>query len=117
MTDPHKRPRIVVPMLFALAAAASITFGACRQDDEDEDDFDVPMDVRNSCEDYCEQRKLCKDETNEEKCRNNCIDAMTNCQVDELDAALDQLDQCGSESCDDFIGCTINVGAQCIFGL
>ncbi|WP_146657893.1 hypothetical protein [Enhygromyxa salina] len=117
MTDPNKSPRVFVSMLFAFAAVASFAFGACRQDDDVDDGSGASFDVQNSCADYCEQRKLCKDETNEETCRNNCEDAMSDCQADEQDEALDKLDQCANESCDDFLGCTINVGAQCIFGI
>jgi hypothetical protein len=117
MTDPQKTPRFLIRVLFAVAAVASFALGACRQTDADEDESGASLEVMNSCEEYCQQRKLCKDETNEEKCRNNCIDAMTDCQVDQQNAALDKLDQCANESCDDFLGCTINVGAQCIFGI
>lgn len=104
-------------LLFALAAVAGIGLGACRQDDADQDEYEPSMEVLNSCEDYCRRAKLCDDDRDEQKCENTCIDAMTNCQVDEQGPALDKLDQCSSESCDDFFGCTVNVGAKCIFGI
>ena len=113
MNNPRKSFGV---LLFGLAAVAGVALGACRQDDAN-GDSGPSFAVTSSCNDYCSQAKLCNDDLNEEKCRDNCEGTLTNCQVDEQDAALDKLDQCAKESCDDFIGCTVNVGAKCIFGI
>jgi hypothetical protein len=117
MTDTSKKSRIWGPLLFALAGLAGVTLGACRQDDGDVDESDASVQVRSVCAEYCSRMIECDDDRNQEKCNNDCADAMTDCQVDEQQAALDKLGVCARESCDDFLGCTINVGAQCIFGI
>lgn len=117
MTDTSKGFRAFGPLLFALAAVAGVALGACRQDNGDGDESDASLQVKNNCEQYCGRMSECDDERDQEKCFNNCVDAMTDCQVDEQEAALDRLDLCSRESCDDFFGCTVNVGAQCVFGI
>lgn len=115
MNEYKKSSRALGPLLFAFAAVAGLALGACMEDDDD--DWDPPLEVRNSCEDYCAQAKLCDDDVNEQNCRDKCTNAMGNCQTDELDIAVDELRQCSNETCDDFVGCTISVGAQCAFGI
>ena len=117
MVHTSKSLRGFGPLLFALAATAGVALGACKEDDTEEYDAGATQEVRNSCADYCDRAKSCDDERNEEECTNKCIDRMTDCQVDEQGAALDKLSACSNESCDDFFGCTVNVGAQCIFGI
>lgn len=115
MTDTRKKIRGWGPLLFTLAGLAGVTLGACREDDGDESDASIQ--VRNTCAEYCSRMVECDDDRNQQKCNDNCVDTMTDCQVDEQAAALDKLDVCSRESCDDFFGCSINVGAQCIFGI
>jgi len=107
------------PAMVALAAFAGLALGACRQSDADDDDDDsaATLEVRNACADYCAMAKVCNDNVDEENCYEGCLDNMTNCQVDEQAEALDKLRECADESCNDFLGCTIEVGAQCYFGL
>jgi len=115
MSDTSKSFRAFGPLMFALAAAAGVALGACREDDGDESD--ASLRVRSACQEYCARAVECDDDRDEQKCHDNCVDAMTDCQVDEQDAALDQLDVCARESCDDFFKCSVKVGAQCIFGI
>lgn len=100
--------------MLALAGLTGIMFGACRDDDGDDGvDFFAEQD----CRDYCERAVECDDDRNEEDCVESCIDRMGSCQADEQEAALEQLQDCADESCDDFLACTIDVGATCYFGL
>jgi hypothetical protein len=117
MIHTNEKLRAFGPLLFTLAAVAGVALGACKGDDNDGDESGASLEVRNSCEDYCERAVACDDERNRDDCNDKCIDRMTDCQVDEQTAALDKLAVCSNESCDDFFGCTVNVGAQCIFGL
>jgi hypothetical protein len=104
------------PAMFGLAAFAGIALGACRQDDGD-DGTEASLEVRNACDDYCVKAKECDGDIDEENCYERCLDNMGNCRVDEEEEAIEKLQQCANESCDDFIGCTVEVGAQCYFGL
>lgn len=94
-------------MILLIAGAASIAVGACSDEAKSE----------RSCKEYCAQAKLCDTSLNEQKCVNSCVEAVGSCMADELEDALQQMDNCANESCDDFVGCTINAGAQCYFGL
>ncbi len=103
--------------LLGFAAVAGLLIGACQGDDDNDDDYEAPAAVEEACADYCMRAKECNDETDEPKCADDCVAAMGNCQVDELDQATAMLEQCANESCDDLIGCSINAGAECFFGL
>ena len=102
--------------LLLVAAATGFVGGACKDDDDgvDSDDGAQFMVV---CKNYCARAELCNDNINEEKCISRCVRSVENCMADEQDLALYQIDVCASESCNDLIGCSINAGAQCYFGL
>lgn len=117
MVHTSKTVRGFKPLLFAIAAMAGVALGACKEDDPEEYDTGATLELKNSCADYCSTAVACDDERSHDECTTKCIDRMTDCQVDEQAAALDRLDACTNESCDDFFGCTVNVGAQCVFGL
>ena len=70
-----------------------------------------------SCARYCNQAEDCNDEVDVDECKSDCEDAVSNCQEDEKDHALDDLENCAMESCDDFAACTIGAGLQCTFGI
>jgi len=70
-----------------------------------------------SCGDYCAQLSMCDDETDIAECEEDCEAAAGNCQADELDQALDELDECAAESCDDIGGCTVGAGLECYLGI
>lgn len=102
-------------LLLVCAAAGGLVAGACA--DEDDENGATSVRAEMSCQDYCDRAKLCDDETNIDNCIDKCLDRIDDCMADEQEAALDQIDVCSTESCDDFTGCTINAGAQCYFGL
>ncbi|PRQ08694.1 hypothetical protein [Enhygromyxa salina] len=117
MPDANRNLRAFGPLVLALAAVAGLTFGACKPGEKDTDEPGPSFDVQNSCKDYCRQAKMCDDSINEQNCRDNCNTAMKSCQADEQKQAINRLDECGKESCGDFVGCTVDVGAQCVFGI
>jgi hypothetical protein len=73
--------------------------------------------IEQTCEDYCAQAKTCNDDLDEDACIENCTNTMDDCMADEQEEALDDLDTCGNESCDDFAACTIGAGLECAFGI
>lgn len=73
--------------------------------------------VEITCEDYCAKAHECDDDSSQSACVADCKDAMGDCMADEQEQALDDLDACAADSCDEFLGCTIGAGLQCSFGL
>lgn len=100
-------------LLFMFVAILGFAIGACKPNGVD----NAPQAVRDACEAYCARAHDCKDEVRYENCRTRCIDAMTDCQADEQAAAIDELELCAQESCDDVLACRISAGARCVFGL
>ncbi len=75
-----------------------------------------PHRIEKTCEDYCAKAAECSDEVSESDCVADCKDSIGDCMADEQAEALDDLDSCAADSCDDFIGCTIGAGLACTFG-
>jgi hypothetical protein len=73
--------------------------------------------ISRTCADYCAAAVGCNDDLDEDDCASRCEDAMDDCMADDQEDALDDLDACAEDSCDDFAGCTIGAGLECAFGL
>ncbi len=73
--------------------------------------------INATCRDYCNQAADCNDDIDVDDCRADCESTMEDCQADEQEEALDDLDDCAVESCNEFGACTIGAGLQCSFGL
>jgi len=93
----------------ALALALGVSIGACNGTGDTR--------IKLTCKDYCAKAAECDDEVDEDDCVADCRDTMQDCMADEQEQALDDLDACGEESCDDFLGCSIGAGIQCTFGI
>jgi hypothetical protein len=94
--------------------------GACRVDvEEDGDGVDIePIDpVERTCTNYCERQAECDDEVNTEDCVDDCVDTAGNCQADEQEQALAELDECAEETCDDIGECTVGASLECYLGI
>ena len=102
------------PLVLALGAVMGIAIGACQRDSDDDA---LGLSGEETCRDYCERARECDKELIEKDCVDDCIDAMSDCQADEQQQALDELEACTEESCDDVLGCSIDAGATCYFGL
>ncbi len=102
--------RTLVLALFGGACFGAI---ACGEDDPTDSSLEVEL----SCADYCRKAVECDDDIDQEECEVNCEDAAKDCMADEQDEALNQLDECSEETCDDFGGCTVGAGLQCTFGI
>lgn len=73
--------------------------------------------VGRTCESYCSTVAACDDDVDEDDCVSRCENTMEDCMADEQEHALDDLDSCAEESCDDVGACRIGAGLQCTFGL
>lgn len=111
-----RRPFAGAIALFGLLTAGAVGF-ACGEDDDGDDNYELPFKVATACSDYCERRADCDDEVSRNACEDRCTDTMRDCQADEQDQAVDDLDLCAAESCDDVLKCAVGAGSQCYFGL
>lgn len=88
----------------------------CNDDDGGQAGVD-DAELQSTCQAYCDHARTCDDEVVIASCVQKCKDRMSDCMADEQSAALDDLNRCATEGCDDFTGCTIGAGLQCTFGL
>lgn len=105
----------------ALAAALCAAVG-CKNDDNDKDHDNSTgavsaSELNATCQDYCDQAKVCDANVAADKCVSDCKDKLGDCMVDEQSQAVDDLKSCAARACDEFTGCTIGAGLQCTFGL
>ena len=101
--------RRICLLLGALAVGAAI--GACER--EGTGNARIAL----TCADYCRQAHDCDGDVDVDDCKDDCKNTMEDCMADEQEQALDDLDACSDESCDEFGGCTIGAGLQCSFGI
>lgn len=103
---------------YTLAIVLGVGLG-CGKDRGDDGDGGpaTQIEVEDACQAYCQRAKLCDDETVIAECETKCEKRMGNCMADEQGQAVDDLNICADESCDDFRLCTVGTGLQCAFGL
>lgn len=97
--------------LFLGALALGTAIGACERDGTGN------ARVALTCADYCQKAHDCDGDVDVDDCKDDCKDSMDDCMSDEQEQALDDLDACAEDSCDEFGGCTIGAGLQCTFGI
>lgn len=76
-----------------------------------------PVRIDATCEDYCAKAHECSDSVDVDDCVADCKDQIGDCMADEQEEALDSLDDCAANSCNEFIGCTVGAGLACSFGI
>lgn len=104
--------------ILALFLGLGLGYG-CGDGDGDGDLIDGVSDIRisSACNDYCSQAQDCDDEVDYDDCVSDCESSMMDCMADEQEQAVEELEGCAEESCDDFGVCTIGAGLQCTFGI
>ena len=100
---------------YALAVALGAGLG-CENDDGGGGGA-TDQEVLSTCKTYCEKAVVCDGDVMEAGCTADCQDKLGNCMADEQAQTLDDLEVCSAETCDDFKGCTIGAGLQCVFGI
>jgi hypothetical protein len=97
----HARPICVV-----LAAAFGFALGACGPASE--------YRMKKVCKRYCDRAVDCNDNVDWDDCVDDCIDEAMGCDSDnDVEAALDILNDCSAGACNDFGGCTIDAWVEC----
>lgn len=70
-----------------------------------------------NCRAYCDQLATCDGDLDEDACVADCQETGRNCQADELEAVVDDLDTCADETCDEIGACGVGVLLQCYLGV
>jgi hypothetical protein len=93
--------------LLLLAATIGFTLGACAHSEHR---------IKKVCAHFCDRAYDCDDNTNRDKCFDDCVDSAHECSSDDdVEAALDILDDCVADSCNQVAGCTIDAWLECNF--
>ena len=104
-------------LVFTVGMAVGCTEGGDNSSNDDDSGTDNTARIASTCQSYCAKAHTCDDDKTVEQCVADCKANLGDCMVDEQGEALDDLDGCAAESCDDFGACTIGAGLQCTFGL
>ncbi|MCA9685818.1 MAG: hypothetical protein KC457_26820 [Myxococcales bacterium] len=89
----------------ALAAGLGVIVGACAHSD---------FRIEKVCKDYCARLVDCNDNTDFDDCVDNCVDTASDCDTDkDVEQALDTLEQCASEACNNVFGCSVDAWLEC----
>jgi hypothetical protein len=89
-----------------LAGCFGVTLGACGPHSE--------YRINKVCKRYCQRVFDCNDNTDYEDCVDTCIDDANGCESDsDVEVALDILDDCAAESCNDVGACTLEAWLEC----
>lgn len=90
-----------------LAVSLLLTTAACTEEQE----------IELTCIDYCSQAAECDGDVDEDNCKRECMDNVSDCDEDNREAVIDDLQSCAEETCDDFGGCTVGAAVECAFGI
>ena len=94
---------------FGVVAAAAIGFmlGACGPASEHR--------MNKVCKRYCDRAVDCNDNIDWDDCVDDCVNQAMDCDSDnDVEAALDILDECAGESCNNVGACTTDAWIECV---
>lgn len=94
------------PLCVVLAAAFGFALGACGPASEAR--------MNNVCKDYCNRLVDCNDNTNFDNCVDDCVEQAMGCDTDDDTAdALDILNACAEDSCNNVAACSLDAWLEC----
>jgi len=94
------------PASAVLAAALGFALGACGPASESR--------MNKVCKRFCERQFDCNDGTDVDDCIDGCVDEAMSCDSDDDVAdALDILDECSTQSCNEVPGCLAEAWLEC----
>jgi hypothetical protein len=87
-----------------VAASVGLGLGACKSSD---------FRAERVCKRHCSYLEDCNN-TDYDNCVNTCIETAAECDSDaDVEMALDKLDQCRQEACNEIPGCEIDAWLEC----
>jgi hypothetical protein len=97
--------KLIRPAALLFAAAVGLTLGACGHSQ---------YRIDKVCKRYCDRARDCNDNTNWDDCYESCVDTAEECDSDnDIEAALDILEDCTAGSCNQIGACTIDAWIEC----
>jgi hypothetical protein len=89
-----------------LAAVFGVTLGACGPHSE--------YRINKVCKRYCERAFDCNDNTDYDDCLDDCVTEANGCESEQdVEAALDILQDCEASSCNQVGTCTVEAWLEC----
>lgn len=99
--------KLAPSLALTFAATLGVVLGACGHSD---------YRIDKVCEKYCDRIYDCNDNTDYMDCVDNCVEQANECDSDnDVEQALDTLEMCAEDSCNDVIACSIDAWAECVF--
>ncbi len=88
-----------------LAAILGVVLGACAHGQSR---------INRVCDNYCQRLLDCNDNADYDDCFDACLESADDCDTDDDTAnALDILEECTADSCNQVIGCTVEAWLEC----
>jgi hypothetical protein len=89
-----------------LAAVFGATLGACGPHSEHR--------INKVCKRYCQRAVDCNDAIDYEDCIDDCVNTAGDCESDgDVEVALDILEDCTADSCNQVVTCTLEAWLEC----
>ncbi len=89
-----------------LAGMFGITLGACGPHSE--------YRINKVCKRYCQRAVDCNDNTNYDDCLDDCVTEANGCESEaDVEAALDILEDCVADSCNEVGPCVLEAWVEC----
>lgn len=99
-------PKFVQVASLLLAAVFGITLGACGPHSQHR--------INKVCKRYCQRAYDCNDATNYDNCIDDCVTEANGCESeDDVEVALDILEDCVADSCNQVAACTLEAWVEC----
>ncbi|MFV8751153.1 hypothetical protein ACNOYE_11465 [Nannocystaceae bacterium ST9] len=96
------------PASFLIAALIGLVAGACGPHSE--------YRIEKVCKKHCARVVDCNDTIEFDDCVSDCIDISDDCDSDaDIEQALDILETCPEEACNDVPGCATEAWVECTF--
>ncbi len=100
--------KLVRPASLLVAALVGMVLGACGPHSE--------YRIEKTCKKYCARAVDCNDNISFDTCVNDCVDTANDCNSDsDIEQALDILETCADEACNDVAACVADSWIECAF--
>ena len=100
------------PLTYLLAIGLGLGLAELTACGDDVDDAEIDQ----ACERYCARAVECGQTDDFEDCFDDCETLVSDFCVDQ-DDAVDVLESCSRDTCEEVDGCIIDAGLECLFGI
>jgi hypothetical protein len=97
--------KLARPAAFLVAALIGLGAGACKHSE---------LRIETVCKRHCSRVVDCNDNLDYDNCVSDCIDTSDDCASEnDVEAALDKLDLCPDQACNELLGCGTEAWIEC----